>query len=102
MELHDLDAVSLAHKIRAGDVSPVEAVRAAIARIETLDPLIGALVETRFERALDEVAELDVEAPFAGVPLLIKDAVQFSGGDLYQHGSRDLQRLQYRPPEDSE
>ena len=43
MELTDLDAIDQATLVRNGDVTPTELVEAAIARIEALDPTIGAL-----------------------------------------------------------
>ena len=46
----ELDGTALAAAIRAGDVTAVEAVDAAIARIEAVDPLVHALVAERLMR----------------------------------------------------
>jgi amidase len=102
VELTELDAVAQAELVRTGDASPIELVDAAIARIETLDPAIGALVDTRFERAREEAAGTLPDGPFRGVPMLVKDGVQHSEGDRYQHGMRYLRDRAYRSTEDSE
>ena len=52
----ELDGTGLAAAIRDGDVSAVEAVDAAIDRIESVDPLVHALVAERFDAARDEAA----------------------------------------------
>jgi amidase len=82
----DLDGTAQAELVRSGQLRPVELVAAAIDRIERLDPVLGALTAERFERALDEAARPTGAGPFAGVPFLLKDAVQHSAGDRYQHG----------------
>ena len=68
----ELDGTGLAAAIRAGDVSAVEAVDAAIDRIEAVDPLVHALVAERFEAARDEAAGPLGDGPFAGVPYVVK------------------------------
>jgi amidase len=68
----ELDALELAATIRRGDVTAVEAVDAAIARIEALDPAINAVVAERFDEARAEAANVSGEGPFAGVPYLVK------------------------------
>jgi amidase len=90
-DLAFLDATAQAELVRRGEVTPVELVSAAIERIEALDPVFGAMVYTRFERALAEAAAADLpDGPFRGVPMVVKDAVQHTEGDLYQHGMRFL------------
>lgn len=68
----DLDGLGLAAAIRAGDVSATEAVDAAIARIDAVDPLVHALVAERFDAARSEAAGPLPDGPFAGVPYLVK------------------------------
>ncbi len=82
-----LDALAQAALVASGDVSPAELVELAIARIERLDPQLGVLVSERFERARAEAAGPLPDGPFRGVPFLLKDAVQHSEGDRYQHGT---------------
>ena len=47
----DLGAAELARKLRAGELSPVDVVEAHIARIEEVNPIINAVVATRYEQA---------------------------------------------------
>lgn len=68
----DLDATGLAAAIRSGDVSATDAVDAAIARIEAIDPLVHALVAERFDAARAEAAAPLGDGAFAGVPYLVK------------------------------
>jgi amidase len=110
-ELAFLDATAQAELVRAGEITPVELVEAAIGRIEALDPVFGAMVSTRFDRAVSEAAAgppgppgppASPAAPFRGVPMVVKDAVQHSEGDLYQHGMRFLRDRPWRSPADTE
>ena len=89
-EVLDRDATGQAAAVALGEVSAVELVEAAIARIEALDPQVGAIVHERFDRARAEAAGPLPDGPFRGVPFLLKDAVQHSEGDRYQHGTRFL------------
>jgi len=68
----ELDGTGLAAAIRAGEVSAVEAVDAAITRIEAIDPLVHALVAERFDAAREDAAGPLGDGPFAGVPYLVK------------------------------
>jgi len=78
--LGDHDAVGLAAEIRAGRVSPFEAVEAAIARIELLQPSLNALACADFERALVRArAATSGERFFTGVPTLVKDNSDVAG-----------------------
>ena len=46
-----LDATAQAELVARGDVSPVELVDAAIARIEALNPALNAVIHERYDRA---------------------------------------------------
>jgi amidase len=88
-ELARLDAVAQADLVRRGDVTPVELVERAIARIEALNPTLNAVVTTAFDQALERARALDPEtgAPFAGVPILLKDLVTECAGMRFTEGS---------------
>lgn len=101
-DLGDLDALGCAAAVRAGEVSPRELVDAAIARLQQLDPVLGVLVHERFDRARAEADGPLPEGPLRGVPFLLKDAVQHSAGDRYQHGMRLLRDSPYVSPADTE
>ncbi len=89
-DLLELDAVGQAEAVRTGEVSPRELAEAAIARIETHDGEINAVVHRRFERALAEIDALPPDAPFRGVPTLLKDLGWSMAGEPYRAGSRAL------------
>lgn len=83
--LGEHDAVGLAEEIRAGRVSPVEAVEAAIARAEAVDPTLGAIAAESFDRARAEAAR-PRSGFFAGVPTFVKDNTDVAGLPT-QHGT---------------
>ncbi len=94
------DALGLAELVRKGDVSARELVDLAIARIERLNPRLNAVVHPMFESARLAADARRVDAPFAGVPFLIKDLLTAYAGEPMQSGSR-LYRG-WRAPHDSE
>jgi amidase len=102
-ELTWLDATETAERIRRGEVSAREVIDAAIARIEALDPTLNAVIHRRFGRARDEASGVGAgsEAPFAGVPFLLKDAVCHSAGDPFHAGCRALKNANYVSPTDT-
>ena len=53
-DLSRLDATSQAERVRSGEVSALELVDAAIARIEKFDPQLNAVIHRRFEQVRDE------------------------------------------------
>lgn len=71
--LHNLDAVAQAALVASGEVSPLELVDAAIARIEKLDPHVRALVARQFDQARARARGPLPDGPFRGVPFLLKD-----------------------------
>ncbi|SEN05665.1 amidase [Nonomuraea pusilla] len=89
-----LDATGQARAVRDGQVSPLELVEAAIAAVEERDGGLNAVVHRRFERALDEARALGrardgrADAPFRGVPILLKDLGWRQAGEPYHAGSR--------------
>jgi len=80
-------AATLAAKIRRKEVSPVEAVESAIARIEAHNSKINALVVFGFEdaRKAAKAAEAtmmrgDAIGPLHGVPIAMKDCFDYKPG----------------------
>jgi amidase len=86
----DEDATGLAERIKAGDLSPVEAVDASIARAERVNPQINAIAEKLCDRARTRAARVDRTAPLAGVPFAIKDLGIAQAGVPTHQGSRIL------------
>lgn len=77
-------ALATARMIAAGELSPREAVDAAISRIEKLDAHVNALAVPDFERALTAAKALDgaipgADQPLFGVPMTIKESFDIEG-----------------------
>ncbi|HEX2849115.1 MAG TPA: amidase [Acidimicrobiales bacterium] len=94
-ELLDEDAHVQAAAVRRGIVAPTELVSAAIARIERENPSINAVVIPLFDRALARAAA-PLHGPFAGVPMLLKDAGQEIAGEHHWVGTPVLHRAGHR------
>lgn len=80
MNLLSLTAVELGKKIKAGEVSVEEAVKASLAAIEKKEPLVNSFVTIDGENAIKRAAEVQKQiedgsltGPLAGVPVAIKD-----------------------------
>ncbi|MEZ5572467.1 MAG: amidase family protein [Halioglobus sp.] len=100
-EFAALDATAQAELVRSGQVSPLELVDAAIARIERGNPALNAVIHPRFERAREEAKGELPDGPFRGVPFLLKDLDGYSAGDPYHGGNRALAEAGYVAPSDS-
>ena len=101
-ELSTLDAVAQAELVRRREVTPVELVDAAIARIEKVNPTINAVIHKHFERARAQAAAKLPEGPFRGVPFLLKDLAGGNlKGDPNNWGTRFLRDANYRAPSTS-
>jgi amidase len=98
-DLARLDAVGLAGLVRRKEMSAAELVRAAIARIEAVNPTINAVVTPLFEEALAEAGRPLAAGPLAGVPFLLKDLGTGQAGVLQTAGSRALRN--FRPEVDN-
>ena len=77
-------AIASAARIARGEQSPLEAVDAAIARIERLDPQVNAVVVRDFDRAREAAKALDGQKPHPnqplfGLPMTIKEAFDIEG-----------------------
>ena len=80
MGLLDLTAVELGKKIKAGEVSVLEATKAALDQIKEKDDLYNCYVTVDEEGALKQAEEVqkkidagELTGPLAGVPVAIKD-----------------------------
>jgi len=95
-----LDATALAALVRAGEASAAQLLDLASARLARWNPHINAVVIDLGARARRKLAELPQQAPFAGVPFLVKDLDGFLGGEEFSASCRAL--LGFRPARDSE
>ncbi len=81
-ELWQLSAAELRSGYRSRSFSPVEVVDAIAARIEALNPSLGAFTTLCLDRAREEAAALDVAGdprPLAGIPFAAKDLYDSAG-----------------------
>jgi amidase len=101
MELSSLDATAQAALVKKGEVSPTELVDAAIRRIEAHDGELNAVIMKRFDEARADAASVDKSAPFAGVPIVVKDIVAQVAGMPYTAGTRPLKAIGHRARRDS-
>ncbi|MEE4250551.1 MAG: amidase [Alcanivoracaceae bacterium] len=72
-QYRQMDATALADEIRNGTVSAQQALEQAWQQIDFWQPKLNALVWQDRERSVAQLKTLDPTAPFAGVPLLLKD-----------------------------
>jgi amidase len=78
--LRDDDASGLAERLASGEVSPLEATEAAIARIERVNPQLNALAYRDFDRARRRAERLArPRGALGGVPALAKDNIHIKG-----------------------
>ncbi len=97
----DYDAMGLAELVRSKDVSAGELLETAISRTEAINPTLNAVVFEMYEEARRFVREdLDLSAPFAGVPFLLKDLIATYGGTPTTGSCKILDK--YLEAEDSE
>src|SRR5690554_426147 len=89
--LHDLTAQEQWHRLQRGDFTPAELTEHYLARIERMDPGLGAFVtvtaDAARERAANLAAQVHRSAPLWGLPFGDKDLWQRAGVPT-RYGSR--------------
>src|SRR5215471_17532497 len=85
-EICRMDTLTLARRVRAKELSPVEVVDAVLGRLEHLDPVLHAFTTVTADEARAEARriEQDIAAgrevgPLAGVPTGVKDLICTKG-----------------------
>ena len=71
-DLADLDMIDTAAEISSGRVSMFEVTKAAMDRIDALNPHINALVTKTYDYGVRQIAQ-NPTGPLAGVPYMLKD-----------------------------
>lgn len=99
-EYMDHDAVALAARVRAREVTPSELVALCLARMDAVNPKINAVVHRFDERARRDAEGPLPDGPFRGVPFLVKDLDGSLADAPLTMGSRML--ANYVAPADSE
>jgi hypothetical protein len=101
-ELSTMDAVAQAELVRRRELTPLELVDAAIARIERANPTINAVITPLFEEARKAAVSPDLpDGAFRGVPFLLKDVGAMQKGQPYYMGNRALRDVGFRSPVDT-
>ncbi len=96
------DALGLAELVRTKEVTPAELVETAIAAAERLNPQLNFMVHADFARARAAAASQQTQtpaAPFAGVPMFLKDILAFAEGMPTRQGARFIPAIPF--PRDS-
>ncbi|MCP4134760.1 MAG: amidase [bacterium] len=70
--LATMDGVALAKEIESGEICTLEAIEASIARAQSVNPDLNAIVTETFDLAMMQARE-NLSGSFAGVPTFIKD-----------------------------
>ena len=81
------DGMGQAELVRSGQVSSLELVEAAIARIEKINPMLNAVVHKLYAEGRAAAKGNLPNGPFTGVPYLIKDLSKLEGAPL-TYGSK--------------
>ena len=78
--LGELDAVGVAEALRSGAMSPTDAIEAAIARTQKVNPQLNGMAYEAFDGARDRAAAAHrYGGYFDGVPTFVKDNVAVAG-----------------------
>lgn len=100
--LFDQDAISYGQAIKNGTVTSKQLVERTIENIETLNPVLNAVIYKYYDYALERADVLDKKIsslteserqklpPFYGVPLLLKDIGQYTKGTVTSSASQLL------------
>jgi Asp-tRNA(Asn)/Glu-tRNA(Gln) amidotransferase A subunit family amidase len=99
-EYANYDAIGLNELICKKQVSAKEVLEAAILRCEQVNPDINAVTCKMYDEAHAQLERADKDAPFYGVPFLLKDLTMNYAGVPTTHGSRLFR--DYVPNFDSE
>ena len=96
-EIPFLSATELAEMYRSGQVSPVEATEAYLARIEQVDPALNSYITVTAEQARaearqaqEEISAGQVRGPLHGIPVAVKD--QFCTDGVATTGGSEILR----------
>ena len=81
------DAIAQAALIKKGEMTPLELVDLAIDAIERTNPALNAVITPMYEEARDIARKTLPDAPFKGVPMLLKDGIAMYKGVRMTSGS---------------
>lgn len=99
-EYDQFDGIGLAELIKKGKISSLEVCEEAIRRAENLNPTLNAITTKTYDLARETAKSSCSDAPFCGVPFLLKDAHHALKGFPMSCGSELLKT--YVPQYDAE
>src|SRR5690349_15085140 len=99
--LGNLDATAQAELVRKKEVTPLELVDAAIARIEKINSKLNAVITPLYDKARAQARGEIPAGPFRGVPFLLKDLVCASADDPIAMGMQILRDAKVIAPYDT-
>ena len=86
-EYEHYDGIGLAELVRSGEIKATELCEEAIRRAEILNPELNAIITPLYDLAREASKHLETDAPFCGVPFLLKDAHHALKGSVMSSGS---------------
>lgn len=89
-EYRKYDALALADLVKKKEVTPSELLDIAIKRTEEVNPKINAVVTKLYDEGKQFLKSTDINAPFSGVPFLLKDVDTQLKGTRFTAGSAIL------------
>ena len=89
-EYEELDGLGMAALVKNRDVTALELVEEAISRIEARNPALNAVIYKMYDQARAVAQGGMTDAPFAGVPFLLKDMTSHYEGVPTTHGCKFL------------
>ena len=73
-EYEQYDGIGLAKLVKNGEIKATELCEEAINRAEKLNPKLNTIITPLYDFARETAKHLQADAPFCGVPFLLKDA----------------------------
>lgn len=89
----DFDALGLADLVRRGQVSAQELLQEAQSRLLALNPTLNAVICPMDALAESLAAKININAPFCGVPFLVKDLLLPFAGYPLSNGSAAMKNF---------
>jgi amidase len=99
-EYNQYDGLGLAELVKKKEISAAELCEEAIARIESVNPTLNAVITPMYDLARKAVSNTLSDGPFTGVPFLLKDLLGDYAGVPQTMGSKACKN--YIPARDSE
>lgn len=88
-EYSKMDATALAALIRKKEISPKEALDTAMEALQKVNKRLNAVVDYTYDYAVKQIEKgIDYEAPFCGVPMVLKDCGGEAAGIRATMGTR--------------